>query len=113
MESSTEAAEILRTNRVHISLIRPVMFMGAERELALLTLLTIVTLVMLVQTAFSILVGGALYFLFLPLLRLLAGRDPQFSKVFRKSIGFPDYYPAKATPFLSRPPRRTSFGARV
>jgi type IV secretion system protein VirB3 len=47
----------------------------------------------------SFLVGGALWFSAIPLLRWMAKADPQMTKVYLRQIKYRGYYPARSRPF--------------
>ena len=89
----------VRENRVHGSLLTPILFLGGERELALLTVLFSVGLVVLIQTVMSLVLGLVIWLVTLPLLRLMARKDHQFSQVYRRSLQYRRYYPPSVTPW--------------
>ena len=90
---------MIRENRVHEALLSPILFLGGERELALLTVLLAVGLVVLVQTMLAFVLGLAIWLVTLPLLRLMARKDHQFSQIYRRSLKYRSYYPPSVTPW--------------
>ena len=95
-----EEEDVFRENRVYHSLQTPLLFLGGERELSLMVVLLSVALVVLVQTPVSLILGLGLWLLGMQALRWMARRDPQFSRVYRRALGYRAYYPAASTPWL-------------
>ncbi len=103
-----ESGEELRRNRVHASLLSPLLFLGGERELSLCAMLLSVALVVLVQSVVSVVLGLVLWFASIQALRWMARRDPQFSRVYRRALGYRLRYPPSSSPQLRLARRRTS-----
>jgi len=102
----------LRANTVRQSLLQPILFMGGERELALVTIMVGVAMVVFVQTWIAFFSGIALLLLTPPLLRAMAKKDAQMSKVYRRSLNYQKFYPAASTPHVIKPQKQTSEKAK-
>lgn len=89
----------LRHLPFHRVLHRPSQFLGGEREPALMTLIIAGGLAIAGMNTVSFLVGGALWFSAIPLLRWMAKADPQMAKVYLRQIKYRGYYPARSRPF--------------
>lgn len=83
---------------IHESLWRPVLLLGGERPVAILALVIPVYLMFILSVRFGLYIGvpvgvglltaclsGAVW---------MAKRDPQFTKVFRRALGYRGFYPA-------------------
>ena len=92
----------LRRLPFHRVLHRPNLFLGGEREPALLTLLIAGGLAVSGMNTVSFLVGAALWFSAIPLLRWMAKADPYMSKIYLRHIRYRGYYPARSRPALPR-----------
>jgi type IV secretion system protein VirB3 len=73
--------------------------LGGEREPALMTLIIAGGLAIAGMNTVSFLVGGALWFSAIPVLRWMAKADPQMTKVYLRQIKYRGYYPARSRPF--------------
>lgn len=98
----------LKANTVRQSLLQPILFMGGERELALVTIMVGVAMVIFVQTWIAFFSGLALLILAPPLLRAMAKKDAQMSKVYRRSLNYQKFYPASSTPYVTKAQKPTS-----
>jgi type IV secretion system protein TrbD len=83
----------------HRVLHRPNLFLGGEREPALLTLLVAGGLAVSGMNTVSFLVGAALWFSAIPVLRWMAKADPHMSKIYLRHIRYRGYYPARSRPY--------------
>jgi type IV secretion system protein TrbD len=83
----------------HRVLHRPSLFLGGEREPALMTLIIAGGLAVAGMNTVSFLVGAALWFSAIPLLRWMAKADPQMTKVYVRNIRYRGYYPARSRPY--------------
>jgi len=89
----------LRHVPFHRVLHRPNLFLGGEREPALLTLLVAGGLAVSGMNTVSFLVGAALWFSAIPVLRWMAKADPHMSKIYLRHIRYRGYYPARSRPY--------------
>jgi len=89
----------LRHLPFHRVLHRPNLFLGGEREPALLTLLVAGGLAVSGLNTVSFLVGAALWFTAIPVLRWTAKADPHMSKIYLRHIRYRGYYPARSRPY--------------
>lgn len=89
----------LRHLPFHRVLHRPNLFLGGEREPALLTLLVAGGLAVSGLNTVSFLVGAALWFTAIPVLRWMAKADPHMSKIYLRHIRYSGYYPARSRPY--------------
>ena len=89
----------LRRIAFHRVLHRPSLFLGGEREPALLTVIIAGGLAVSGMNAVSFLVGAALWFASIPLLRWMAKADPHMTKVYLRQLRYRGYYPARSRPF--------------
>jgi type IV secretion system protein TrbD len=89
----------LRHHSFHRVLYRPNLFLGAEREPAMLTLLIAGGLAVSGMNMVSFLVGAALWFTAIPLLRWMAKSDPHISKIYLRQMRYRGYYPARSRPY--------------
>ena len=89
----------LRRLPFHRVLHRPSLFLGGEREPALMTLIVAGGLAVSGMNTVSFLVGAVLWFSAIPVLRWMAKADPQMTKVYLRHIRYRGYYPARSRPF--------------
>nr|WP_283949914.1 conjugal transfer protein TrbD [Limobrevibacterium gyesilva] len=89
----------MRRLPLHRVLHRPSLFLGGEREPALTTAIIAGGLAVSGMNTVSFLVGAALWFASIPLLRWMAKADPQMTKVYLRQIRYRGYYPARSRPF--------------
>ena len=71
-----ESGSALVRSRVHRSLSRPNLLMGADRELVLLTALAAIILIFVVLTWYAALLGIAIWLIAVGALRMMAKADP-------------------------------------
>jgi type IV secretion system protein TrbD len=89
----------LRRLPFHRVLYRPALFLGGERELALMTLIIAGGLAVSGMNLVSLAVGGILWFCSIPVLRWMAKSDPQMTKVYIRQLKYRGYYPARSRPY--------------
>jgi len=85
---------------IYSALNKTTLFMGADRELALLLALICGVMVVVSLSFVVALLGGALWFIAMALLRTMAKADPLARKVYLKQTKYKTYYPAHSTPFV-------------
>jgi type IV secretion system protein VirB3 len=78
---------------------RPNLFLGGEREPALMTLIVAGGLAVSGMNMVSFVVGAALWFTAIPVLRWMAKTDPHLSRVYLRHIRYRGYYPARSRPY--------------
>jgi type IV secretion system protein TrbD len=89
----------LRRLPFHRVLHRPALFLGGEREVALMTLIITGGLAVSGMNFVSFAVGGVLWFCSIPLFRWMAKSDPQMTKVYIRQLKYRGYYPARSRPY--------------
>jgi type IV secretory pathway TrbD component/type IV secretory pathway VirB2 component (pilin) len=89
----------LRRLPFHRVLHRPALFLGGERELALMTLIIAGGLAVSGMNLVSCAVGGMVWFCSIPVFRWMAKSDPQMSKVYIRQLKYRGYYPARSRPY--------------
>jgi type IV secretion system protein VirB3 len=89
----------LRRLPFHRVLHRPALFLGGERELALMTLIIAGGLAVSGMNLVSLVVGGILWFCSIPVFRWMAKSDPQMTKVYIRQLKYRGYYPARSRPY--------------
>ena len=89
----------LRCLPFHRVLHRPTLFLGGEREPALMTLIIAGGLAVSGMNFVSFAVGGMLWFCSIPLFRWMAKSDPQMTKVYIRQLKYRGYYPARSRPY--------------
>src|SRR5512143_25307 len=92
-------APAARTIPLHRALIRPILLLGAERELVLSTALLAAGLIFSVHQGWSAVLGGGLWLVGLAALQRMAKADPLLSQVLARQLRYQAWYPARATPF--------------
>ena len=85
-----------RTIPIHVSLIRPILLMGAERELVLVSAILAAVLVMSLERVIFTIAGVVFWGLSLPVLQRAAKADPQFSRVYLRHTRYRAYYAAQS-----------------
>ena len=85
-----------RTIPVHASLMRPILLMGAERELLLTSGVIAAVLVLSLQQLLFTVVGVVFWSLSLAALQRAAKADPQFSRVYLRHARYRAYYAAQS-----------------
>ena len=94
-----EAGSSLARSRVHRSLSRPNLLMGADRELVLLTALAAVILIFVVLTWDAALFGIAVWLVAVAALRMMAKADPLMRRVYLRPISYKNFYRATSSPW--------------
>ncbi len=92
-------APAARAIPLHRALIRPILLLGAERELVLSTALLAAGLVFSVHQWWSLILGVGLWLIGLAALQRMAKADPSLSQVLARHLRYQAWYPARATPF--------------
>jgi type IV secretory pathway TrbD component len=85
-----------RTIPIHASLIRPILLMGAERELVLVSAIIAAVLVMSLERLIFTVAGVVFWGLSLAILQRAAKADPQFSRVYLRHTRYRAYYAAQS-----------------
>jgi type IV secretion system protein VirB3 len=85
-----------RTIPIHLSLLRPILLMGAERELALISAIIAAVLVLSLERLLFTVVGVIFWSLSLAALQRAAKADPQFSRVYLRHARYRAYYAAQS-----------------
>jgi len=93
-----------RTLPIHASLSTPILLLGAERQLVLLSGLIAAVLVLSLARPVFVIVGALFWLLSLAALRRAAKFDPQFSRIYLRHTRYADYYAAqsRATAAIAR-----------
>ena len=91
----------LRTVVIHRSLSRGNLFLGGDRELVMMSGLIACALIFSAQKWVATIFGISLWFGALFMLRLMAKADPQMRHVFLRYRKYPEYAPARSTPFCT------------
>lgn len=89
----------LRRIPIHRALTRPVLLMGAERELVLTTGMLAAMLIFGAQSLPGLVLGVVLWMVGVYLLRLMAKADPIMARVYMRHVKYQPYYPARARPW--------------
>lgn len=92
---------------VHLSLVRPLLLMGCEREPLLLTAVITVALVFVLGNLIFAIVGIAFWTVAVALLSRMAKHDPQLSAVYIRHARYRSFYPAQASIDAVTPTIRT------
>ena len=77
---------------------RPILLMGAERELLLISAIVAAVLVLSLQQLLFTVVGVVFWCLSLAALQRAAKADPQFSRVYLRHTRYRAYYAAQSHP---------------
>ncbi len=85
-----------RTIPVHLSLMRPILLMGGERELVLLAAIIAAVLVLSLERLIFTVIGVVFWSLSLAALQRAAKADPQFSRVYVRHARYRAYYAAQS-----------------
>ena len=89
----------LRRLAFHRVLYRPSLFLGGEREPAMMTAIVAGGLAVSGMNTVSVVTGAVLWFGSLPLFRWMAKVDPQMTKVYLRQRRYRGYYPARSRPW--------------
>jgi type IV secretory pathway TrbD component len=87
---------------IHRSLMRQDLVFGCERTPVIFIVAASFVLIVILQKVATILLGVALPLFGIPILRYLAARDPNMTRVFLRHFSYPDSM--NAHPTLGRPP---------
>lgn len=88
----------LRRLPFHRALHRSSLFLGGEREPAMLTAIVAASVAGLGMNTVSFVIGAVLWFGSIPLFRWMAKADPQMVKVWRRHRRYRGYYPPRSRP---------------
>jgi type IV secretory pathway TrbD component len=88
----------LRTTPLYRALNRPNLLMGGERELVLTSGLLCFGLAVAAVNFTTTIVGSALWFLIIALLRMMAKADPVMSRVYLRQLRFHQHYSPRSRP---------------
>jgi type IV secretion system protein TrbD len=81
---------------IHLSLIRPVLLLGAERELVLVSAIIAAVLVLSLERFVFAVAGVVFWGLSLAVLQRIAKADPRFTRVYLRHVRYRSYYPAQS-----------------
>ena len=84
---------------LHGSLTRPILFMGAERELVILIGVIAAIFFISLGKLWAAIVGIVIWIFGIYALSKMAEIDPQLSKTSKRSLKYRKFYSAQATPF--------------
>ena len=85
-----------RTIPIHVSLIRPILLMGAERELVLTSAIIAAVLVMSLERPLFAVVGVVFWAVTVAALQRAAKNDPLLSRVYLRHTRYRAYYAAQS-----------------
>lgn len=85
-----------RTIPIHLSLIRPILLMGCERELLLSSAIIAAVLVLSLERLIFTIAGVLFWGMSLAALQRAAKADPQFSRVYLRHARYRAYYAAQS-----------------
>jgi len=85
-----------RTLPIHPSFLQPLLIMGAERELVIVTAVLAAMLIFSVANLYLALLGLALWIACIAVFQRVAKADPQMSRVYVRHARYRRYYPACA-----------------
>lgn len=94
-----EASSSLARSRIHRALSRPILLMGADRELVLVTGLAAIILIFVVLTWYAALFGIAIWTTILGLLRMMAKADPMMRRVYLRHVSYQHHYRPTSSPW--------------
>jgi type IV secretion system protein VirB3 len=81
---------------VHLSLTRPLLMMGCEREPLIISALLAVTMVFMLRSLVLAIVGVAFWVISVGVLQRMSKSDSQLSKIYLRHIKYRSYYPAQS-----------------
>jgi len=81
---------------IHQSLVQPLLILGAERELVIISAIVAAMLTFSLANAYFAVVGISFWLLTLAALQRLAKSDTQMSKTYVRHVRYRSYYPACA-----------------
>jgi type IV secretion system protein TrbD len=85
-----------RTVPIHASLMRPILLMGCERELVLVSAIIAAVLVLSLERLVFTIAGVLFWGVSLAALQRAAKADPQFSRVYMRHARYRAYYAAQS-----------------
>lgn len=83
----------------YTSLNKPILVMGAERELMMTTALISLTMIFVALTFTSAVIGTVVWLVVSWALRSMGKKDPMMSKIYLKHIKYKKFYPALASAY--------------
>ncbi len=92
-----------RTIPIHLSLMRPILLMGGERELVMISAIIAAVLVLSLERLIFTVIGVVFWSLSLAALQRAAKADPQFSRVYVRHARYRAYYAAQSRATASAP----------
>src|SRR5689334_4568629 len=85
-----------RHSVIHASANRPVLLLGGDRELVLLTGMLLAMLAFALMTWWGLLLSVALWLTVIGVLRRMGKADPLLRRVYVRHVRYCDYYPARS-----------------
>lgn len=85
-----------RTLPIHQSFLQPLLMLGAERELIILSAILAAMLIFSLASLYFAILGIAFWVASLAMLQRVATIDPQMSRVYFRHVRYRNYYPACA-----------------
>jgi type IV secretion system protein VirB3/type IV secretion system protein VirB4 len=79
---------------IHQSLIKPVLYAGAERELTILIAFSALIIWIVGKDLISIILAGVFWMTGILLAQMAAFIDPQLTRIFIRHLKYQDHYPA-------------------
>jgi type IV secretion system protein VirB3 len=92
-----------RSIPIHQSFLRPLLILGAERELVILSAILSAMLVFSLANVYFAGVGVLLWLSSVAVFQRLAKLDPQMSRVYVRHVRYRNYYPAGGHPRVQMP----------
>jgi type IV secretory pathway TrbD component len=100
------------THPIHASLYRPVLFLGVEQPVAILEATLVFALLVGVGLhVMTIVLGIVIISVIHPVMARLTTHDPDVTRVYLRSLGAADYYPAHSALMASARPVRPALPA--
>jgi type IV secretory pathway TrbD component len=96
-------ADQVRSIPIHQSFLRPLLMLGAERELVILSAILSAMLVFSLANAYFAVLGILFWLSSVAVLQRLAKIDPQISRVYVRHVRYRNYYPASGHPRAQMP----------
>lgn len=98
-----DAADQDRSIPIHQSFLRPLLMLGAERELVILSAILSAMLVFSLANVYFAGLGILFWLSSVALFQRLAKIDPQISRVYVRHVRYRNYYPASGHPRAQAP----------
>ena len=89
-------SETKRLVPIHQSFLQPLLVVGVERELFVITAMLSGILIFSLDNLYLSVAGAVLWLATLPALQALAKADPQMSRVYLRHARYVRYFPARA-----------------